>query len=93
MSDAANTAYLSNEGRYTIFRFGGERLKIIAPPPLERYDRVVRWHHGRITVMTKYAHNDADIEEYIDLLPTLNNLFYDADAFLEPIKYVEVAYV
>ena len=93
MSNAAHTAYLSSEGRYTIFRFGDERLKIIAPPPLERYKKVVEWNHGYIAVMTKYAHNSADIEEYIDLVPTLEHLRYDVDAFLKPIKKVEVSYV
>ena len=93
MSDAAHTAYLSSEGRYTVFRLGEDRLKIIAPPPLERYDKVGKWHHGYIIVMTKYAHNSADIEEYIDLVPTLEHLRYNVDAFLEPIKRVEVSYV
>ena len=93
MSDAAHTAYLSSEGRYTIFRFGDERLKIIAPPPLERYNRIVEWNHGYIAVMTRYAHNSSDIEEYIDLVSTLEHLRYDVDAFLKPIENVEVRYV
>lgn len=93
MTDADHTAFLSSEGRYTIFRFGDDRLKIIAPPPLERYSKVVEWRHGYIAVMAKYAHNNADIEEYIDLVPTLEHLCYNVDAFLKPIKRVEVAYV
>ena len=30
-------------------------------------------------------------EEYIDLVPILQNLYFDADKFLEPIKGVKVA--
>ena len=31
-------------------------------------------------------------EEYIDLVPILNNLYIDADAFLKPIRKVELQY-
>ena len=93
MSDDKNTAYLSNEGRYTIFRFGDDRLKIIAPYSLQKYDKVIEWDHGYLVVMAKYEHSEFAIEEYIDLIPTLENLYYDVEAFLKPIKKVEVSYV
>jgi hypothetical protein len=32
------------------------------------------------------------VEEYIDLLHILQNLYYDVDAFLNPIKEVRVDY-
>ena len=35
-----DTAYLSNERRYTIFEYNGTRLKIIAPEPLVRYLKI-----------------------------------------------------
>ena len=35
--------------------------------------------------------NDRPEEEYIDLVPILQNLYFDADRFLEPIKEVKVA--
>ena len=93
MADKQNTAYLSSDGRYTLFRFGDERLKIIAPYSLERYEKELRWEHGYIEVMTKYAHSVTAIEKYIDLVPTLQNLYYDVEAFLKPIENVEVASV
>jgi hypothetical protein len=85
------TAYLSSKGRYTIFKFGDTELKFIAPYSLERYEKVVEWNHGYLVVMTKYKNLD-EVEEYIDLLPILQNLYYDIDAFLNQIKEVRVEY-
>ena len=86
-----DTAYLSNKGRYTLFRFGDEELRFIGPYSLERYDKVTAWDHGYLVVMTKYSHSDELVEEYIDLIPVLENLYLDTETFLEPIKNVEVA--
>jgi hypothetical protein len=86
------TAYLSSKGRYTIFKFGDTELKFIAPYSLERYEKVVEWNHGYLVVMTKYSHNNELEEEYIDLIPILKSLRMDEDAFLKPIKNVEVLY-
>ena len=33
-----------------------------------------------------------EVEEYIDLVPILENLYYDVDKFLEPIKEVRIEY-
>jgi hypothetical protein len=85
------TAYLSNKGRYTIFRYGDIELKIIAPYSLERYEKVVEWDNGYLVVMAKYSHNKDLEEEYIDLIPVLKELYMDED-FLKPIKNVEVRY-
>ena len=87
-----NKAYLSNEGRYTVFSFGETRLKFIAPYSLERYESVVQWDKGYLVVMAKYAHNNDLEEEYIDLIPILRSLYITPDEFLKPIKKVEVKY-
>lgn len=87
-----DTAYLSNEGAYTIFSFGESRLKFAAPYSLERYENVVQWDSGYLVVMAKYAHNNAAEEEYIDLRPILRNLYINADEYLRQIKSVEVKY-
>ncbi len=87
-----NTAYLKNEKNYTIFTFRQYRLKFLAPNSLERYIKVKEWDHGYIVVDTKYKHNDFIEEEYIDLIPILENLYFDPDVFLEPIKEVKVLY-
>lgn len=41
--------------------------------------------------IVKYKHNDKPEEEYIDLVPILQNLYFDVDKFLNPIKAVGVA--
>ena len=43
-------------------------------------------------VMAKYTHNQNEVEEYIDLVPILEDLYYDADEFLAPIKKVRIKY-
>ena len=87
-----NTAYLSNEGRYTIFEYNGTRLKIIAPEPLVKYLKINEFipEIGYIAVLTNYSCFPQHEEEYIDLRPTLRNLMMDADAFLKPIKKLEI---
>lgn len=85
-------AYLSNEGRYTVFSFRDSTLKFIAPYSLERYEDVCQWDNGYLVVKAKYAHNDEAEEEYIDLIPILKSLYITPDDFLRPIKSVEVRY-
>ena len=41
--------------------------------------------------MAKYQGLD-EVEEYIDLIPILENLYYDVDNFLKPIKEVRIEY-
>lgn len=86
------TAYLSNDGRYTLFSYGAETIRIIGPYSLERYERIETWDNGYIVVMTKYSHSEKLIEEYIDLIPVLKDLYIDSEKFLAPIKKVEVKY-
>ena len=43
--------------------------------------------------MAKYKHNKEEIEEYIDLIPVLEDLYMDKDKFLAPIKEVKIEYV
>lgn len=92
MPGETNVATLSSERGYTVFRFGGHVIRFLAPYSLERYTRVKRWDNGYLVVMAKYAHNAREEEEYIDLPPILDALYFDADAFLKPIKEVRVAY-
>jgi hypothetical protein len=87
-----NTAYLSNEGRYTIFRYGEDSLKFIAPYSLVKYEKIKEWDNGYLVVMTRYSHSQELIEEYIDLIPILKNLYMDSEVFLKPIKKVELSY-
>lgn len=86
-----NYAILRNSGEYTIFEFNNHRIRFVTSSRLERYTKVVEWDHGYLVVMAKYKNID-EVEEYIDLIPILENLYYDIDAFLEPIKEVRIEY-
>ena len=89
---AENQALLSNRDGFTVFQFGKHTIRFRAPDSLERYTEIKEWDNGYLVVMAKYTQNDAPEEEYIDLVPVLRNLFFDAAAFLQPIKEVKVCY-
>ena len=84
-------AILTSEGEYTIFEFNSHRIKFATSKRLERYTKIIEWDHGYLVVNAKYKDLD-EVEEYIDLIPTLKNLYYDVDEFLKPIKEVRIEY-
>lgn len=84
-------ATISNEKNYTVFRYGDHMIRFAAPYSLEYYTEVKEWDNGYLVVMAKYKQNHNLEEEYIDLVPILQNLYFDAENFLAPIKRVEVA--
>lgn len=83
-------ATLGNENNYTVFKYGNHVIRFAAPYSLEHYTEVKEWDKGYLVVMAKYNHNQKPEEEYIDLVPILQNLYFNADEFLEPIKGVRV---
>lgn len=85
-------AYLSNDKDYTIFRYADYMIRFQAPYSLEKYTEVKEWDNGYLVVMAKYAHNEKPEEEYIDLMPILEQLYIDADKFVNKIKKVSVKY-
>ena len=87
-----NYATLSNEKDYTIFKFNNYVIRFKTAYSLERYSSVKEWDHGYLVVMAKYRHNDADEEEYIDLVPILENLYIEADTFLDKIEEVRIGH-
>ena len=84
------TAYLSNNGEYTTFTFGGRTLTFLTSKSLERYTSIKEWDNGYLVVMAKYTTRPTEEEEYIDLVPILENLHMNVDEFLNPIQQVEV---
>lgn len=84
-------AILKSEGEYTIFMFDNQTIRFVTSPRLQKYTRVIEWDHGYLVVMAKYSGLD-EIEEYIDLIPILQNLYYDVEKFLDPIKEVKIDY-
>lgn len=67
------------------------RIRFIVPYSLEYYTEVKEWDKGYLVVMAKYKHNKDLEEEYIDLVPILQKLYFDADEFLKPIEGVQIA--
>ena len=84
-------AILKSKGEYTIFQFNNDTIRFMTSARLERYTSIVEWDHGYLVVMAKYE-NIGEVEEYIDLVPILDKLYYDVDKFLEPIKEVKIDY-
>lgn len=88
----SNEAILSSNRDYTIFQFGKHIIRFRAPYSLEKYTEVKEWDNGYLVVMAKYAHNKEAEEEYIDLVPILQALYFDSDDFLRPIEKVRISY-
>ena len=84
------TAVLSNDNRYTSFEYNGRRIRFAAPKCLDKYTKVLEWDNGYIVVLALY--NGVETEEYIDLIPVLQNLCIDPDVFLKDIKEVRICY-
>lgn len=84
-------AILSNDHNFTIFEYNKQIIRFVTSSKLERYTQILEWDHGYLVVMAKYK-NIGEVEEYIDLIPILQRLYYDPEAFLEPIKEVRIKY-
>lgn len=86
-----STAYLSNNGRYILFSFNGRMIRFIGPYSLIKFENVKEWDNGYLVVDAVYKHSPNEpVEDYIDLIPILKELYIDPKAFLQPIKKVEV---
>lgn len=88
--DTTNCALLTNQDKFTIFKYGDRIIRFKSPYSLEKYTEVKTWDNGYMVVMAKYAHNNKSEEEYIDLVPILENLYINPDVFLKPIKQVSI---
>lgn len=85
-----DTAYLSNDQDYTIFKYDDFVIRFLSPYSLEYYTEVKEWENGYLVVMAKYKHNRRAEEEYIDLTPILKYLYIDSDEFLKSIRKVDI---
>lgn len=74
----------------TCFAFGGRTIRFRTPNSLERYVRVKTWDNGYLVVDASYRGLSDVTEDYIDLVPILENLYMDAESFLSPIEEVDV---
>ena len=87
---AMDYAILSNDKNYTVFRFGNKVIRFKVPNSLEKCTAVKEWDNGYLVVMAKYSHNTDCEEEYIDLVPILENLYILPNNFLKGIKEVRI---
>ena len=76
-----NFATLSNDAKYTAFKFNNQTIRFATSSKLERYTKIVNWD--------KYK-NIPEQEEYIDITHILNNLYFNAQEFLSNIKEVRI---
>lgn len=83
-------AYLSNKGPCVCFTYGKKNIRFMGPKNLQFFLRVTTWDKGYLVVDAKFSHSSTAIEDYIDLVPILENLYIDAGSFLKPIERVEV---
>lgn len=84
-------AILSSHDEMTSFSYANQHIRFRTSPKLERYTAVKEWDNGYMVVMAKYQ-GIGEVEEYIDLIPILQNLYIDTEDFLKPIKSVEIKY-
>lgn len=92
MSSTLNTAFLSSSGEYTFFKFRDRVITFLTGKRLEKYTKILEWDNGYLVVLCKNKNEEVLEEDYIDLLPILDNLLIEANEFLEPIKEVEIRY-
>lgn len=82
-------AVLSNLGDMTSFRYGGYNIRFRSPRILKKYVQIKTWDDGYIVVMADYDGMGVT-EEYIDLVPILQNLYIAPENFLKNIKTVKI---
>ena len=87
-----NYAFISNDDNFTIFKYKNYTIRFKAPYSLEKYTDIVGWDDGYLVIMAKYKHNKESEEEYIDLVPILENLYIEPKIFLRSIKEVQIDY-
>lgn len=80
------------DGKYSIFTFRDKCLRFRTSTKLKKYLRVKEWDNGYLVVDVDYSSLGVT-EEYVDITSILNDLYIDAQSFLEPIKGVTVDYV
>lgn len=89
MTEVNNQAVLSNHGDMTSFKYGNYNIRFRSPIILKRYTEVKEWDNGYLVVMADYD-GMGITEEYIDLVPILQNLYIDPKKFLKNIKTVKI---
>lgn len=87
MKTTANCALLTNQGKYAVFKYGDRVIRFKVSYSLEKFTEIKEWDNGYLVVMAKYNNKDPE-EDYIDIVPILENLYINPETFLKPIKKV-----
>ncbi len=85
-----HAAVLGNEGEFTSFSHDGQTIRFRTSRHLDRYTKVKEWDAGYLVVMAKYDNAPEEEEEYIDLIPILENLYIKPREFLRDITEVQI---
>lgn len=83
-------ATLGKKDAFSVFSFRDKTIRFRAPYSLESYTDIKEWDHGYLVVMAKYRHSETPEEEYIDLIPILDELYIESNEFLKHIKGVKL---
>jgi hypothetical protein len=87
-------AILSSYDEYTTFTYNDRIITFLTGKNLLKYTQVKEWDKGYLVVMCRTkTEPEKEQEDYIDLIPILDNLYINSVQFLEPIKEVEISYV
>ena len=89
MAESNTQAILSNKHEMTSFEYGDYNIRFRSPNILKKYTEVKKWNNGYLVVMADYE-GMGPTEEYIDLIPILQNLYITPDTFLKNIKTVKI---
>lgn len=89
IAKTANQAVLSNQGNMTSFRYVDCNIRFRTPSILKKYTEVKNWDNGYLVVMADYD-GIGITEEYIDLVPILQNLYINPSTFLKNIQSVRI---
>jgi hypothetical protein len=89
MAESNTQAILSNKHEMTSFKYGDYNIRFRSPNILKKYTEVKKWDNGYLVVMADYE-GMGPTEEYIDLIPILQNLYITPDTFLKNIKTVKI---
>lgn len=84
-----NCAYLSCSGKYSEFEFNEYSIRFRTSSHLRKYTEIKTWDNGYLVVTADYD-TTGELEEYIDLIPMLNDLFIDPEHFLPHIREVRL---
>lgn len=88
-AEKPHQAVLSNQSGMTSFRYADYNIRFRTPSILKKYVEVKSWDNGYLVVMADY--NGMGLtEEYIDLIPILQNLYINPETFLKDIQTVKI---